>query len=438
MKSKDEPAEVRTDVVKGAPARRRDMAYRLTVLEGRDVGATLSLEPTSPTGLLVGQGPACALRLTDPTTSRRHLSVDLHSLGARICDLGSTNGTRVNGLRIEAAILTGGELVQLGSTTIRVEAIDAGAATLPGGVRFGRLLGSSARMRRLYPLLARLAQSDIPLVIEGEAGTGKELLAEALHEEGPRRAKPFLAFDCSGSPSSVCLPALFGTSSEPGLLEQASGGTIALLSVAELPTEAQTRLARFLDRGEVRLEGPNAIKSSARVIATSRVNLDLEVQEKRFDEDLFFRLGVGRVELPPLRERDDDVDLLARAFWDRVAPGQPFPKTFGDGLKGNRWTGNVRELANLVTRRAVEGALYEATASQNVVPAADGLVDRLLALNLPLLEGRARLIEEYDRRYIEKVLAQHNGNVSRAAAASGIARRYFHMLIAKRRPQPPR
>src|SRR5688572_11053518 len=159
-KSKD-VTDVQTDVVNAGG--QRPPAYRLTVLAGVDAGQTATLDASNPSGVLIGQGPACGLRLADRAVTRRHASLDLDLRGARLVDLGSTNGTRVNGVRIEAAFLRGGELIELGATQLRLDAYDPGSALhTPAGVRFGRVLGASLRMRRIYPLCARVAQAAMP------------------------------------------------------------------------------------------------------------------------------------------------------------------------------------------------------------------------------------------------------------------------------------
>jgi DNA-binding NtrC family response regulator len=320
-----------------------------------------------------------------------------------------------------------GDRVTIGETTLRLDVAAAAsdASSFSPSVSFGRLIGASVPMRRLYPLCERLAASDLPATIEGETGTGKELLAEALHEAGARKAKPFVVFDCAGVRGDSVLAALFGDGGRGGAaFEQAAGGTLLLDEVAELADDAQARLIRVLDKSE----------SGVRVLATSRRDLDQAVQGGQFRDELFFRLAVSRVELPPLREREGDVDLLARHFWKSMAgPQRPaFPTGLLERYEHYKWPGNVRELKNVVARRIALGAFAETGASADASDNAGDVIDRVLQMDLPLFEARAKVVSEFETRYVAKVLDQHGGNVSRAAAASGIARRYFQLLRARR------
>jgi two-component system, NtrC family, response regulator HydG len=409
-------------------------SYRLIVVEGPNAGAELELDIASPTRLLIGQSSACNLALADRQVSRRHAAVDLHGRGVKVVDLGSTNGTRVNGVRVIEALLEPGDRLAIGGSILRLDVTterrDSGSFS--PSVSFGRLVGASIAMRRLYPLCERLAMSDLPATIEGETGVGKELLAEALHEAGPRRAKPFIVFDCSGVRGDAVLPILFGDGVGSSALEQAHGGTLLLDEVAELADDAQARLLRFIDRKEVRRQGGAPVEADVRLLASSRRDLDQAVQGGCFRDELFFRLAVSRIELPPLRERQGDVELLARAFWKTMS-GQrgPFPAGLLERYEHYRWPGNVRELKNVVARRIALGAFADIGTADGASSASGDVIDQVLEMELPLVEARAKVVGEFEARYLAKVLAQHGGNVSRAAAASGIARRYFQLLRAR-------
>lgn len=411
-------------------------AYRLVVVEGPDAGAALTLDIGSPTRALLGGSRACQLVLTDRLVSRRHAAADLHGGHVKVVDLGSTNGTRVNGVRVMEAFLEPGDRLMLGETTLRLE---AGARSTTEGfsssANFGRVVGASVAMRRLHPLCERLATSELPATIEGETGVGKELLAEAIHEASPRKAKPFVVFDCAGVRGDAVLRVLFGDGAAAGTsaLEQANGGTLVFDEVTELDDDAQARLLRFVDRREVRREGGRPVEADVRLLATSRRDIDQAVQAQRFREELFFRLAVSRIELPPLREREGDVPLLARTFWRTMAGQRPYPDGLLERYEGYRWPGNVRELRNVVARRIALGALGDANEARAETQPAAGAdaVERVLAMGLPLVEARAKVVAEFEARYLAKVLEQHGGNVSRAAASSGIARRYFQLLRAR-------
>jgi two-component system, NtrC family, response regulator HydG len=417
--------------------------YRLVVVSGPDANKTVAIEPASPR-VFVGTGSACQLVLSDRQVSRRHAAFDAGPSGLRITDVGSTNGTRVNDLAVTDAVLVGGETVRLGGTSLRVEALQGTAASrLTSAVSFGRVLGASVAMRRLYPVLERLAASDLPVVIEGESGTGKELAAEALHEMGPRRAAPFVVFDCTAVAPGQVEAVLFGEEAGPkkGLLEQADQGTLLLDEVADLDAAVQSKILRAIERGEImRVGGTTWLGLNVRIIAATRRDLDREVQAARFREDLFFRLAVGRVEMPPLRERTGDVALLASTFWRKLGGGDTaLPPDLLKRWEGYGWPGNVRELANTIARRIALGDLEDteqlADLRGPVMAPAGEVVERVLTLDLPLTQARELIVEDFERRYVLRVLAKHDGNVSRAAAASGLARRYFQILRARQNPK---
>jgi transcriptional regulator with GAF, ATPase, and Fis domain len=320
---------------------------------------------------------------------------------------------------------------------------------MSGAQRFGRLIGESEEMRALYPLCARLAASEVPVIIEGETGTGKEVLAQALHEASPRASGPFVVFDCTAVPPSLLESALFGhergaftgaLAQRRGVFEEAHGGTLLIDEIGELELALQPRLLRAIECSEVRRVGADQwLRVDVRILAATRRELDREVHEGRFRDDLFFRLAVGRLELPPLRRRSGDVAVLARHFWRTLAgEDHPMPSGLLEKLEAQPWPGNVRELKNAIVRYVAVGALPEGC--EGGAPGFDSRrggdaedpIERVLARDLPLPRARAELVEEFERRYLQRVLDRHGGNVARAAAASGIALRYFQLLKARR------
>ncbi|WP_437756268.1 sigma 54-interacting transcriptional regulator [Sorangium sp. So ce1389] len=492
-------------------------SFALSVMAGPDEGRRFTVAPGLPSRVLAGTSPACDIALTDRLVSRRHAAFELAGARLRVTDLGSTNGTFVQGIRVGDAYLQGSELVRMGETVLRVEALGVTQAVeLSRAVRFGKLVGASEEMRRLYPLCERLASSSVPVVIEGETGTGKEVLAEAIHEQGPRAAGPFVVFDCTAVPPTLVESALFGhergaftgaSEARRGVFEEAHGGTLLLDEIGDLDLGLQAKLLRAIQRSEVQRVGSNRwIRVDIRVLAATRRDLEREIQAGRFRDDLFFRLAVARIELPPLRKRRGDVTVLAHHFWRQLAGrGAPFPQGFSERLEDYDWPGNVRELYNAVARRVAlgEAAPIETTragltsagaplstpgpastpqplappgpasapqplatpgpaSTPQPVPASpaalpptpvpassagpagacggaepatsDDIIEEILALDLPLARARERIVEHFERRYVQRVLAQHGGNVRSAAAASGIARRYFQILRARRSP----
>jgi transcriptional regulator with GAF, ATPase, and Fis domain len=427
-------------------------AFELVVIEGPDAGAHFPLDRSGPTRLLIGQSPACGVRLSDPHVSRRHAA--LHHAGlpeVQLTDLGSKNGTFLNGVRIADVFLRGDEVIRMGESAMRLELVDgAEAVPIPTASRFGRIVGASVEMRRLYPLLQRLAATDVAVVIEGETGTGKELLAESLHAEGPRADKPFMVFDCTTLAPSLVEVELFGqegdastaTAARKGLFELAHGGTLFIDEIGDLDLSLQPKLLRAIERSEVRrVGGDRWLPVDVRIIAATRRDLDAEVQAGRFRDDLFLRLAITRIELPPLRARIGDVPVLAQHFWRELGGGaRVLPYDLLQRCEAYRWPGNVRELYNEIARRLALGDLEDAARARPSPDAAlaaedddtpQDFLDSVLELDLPLPHSRARLLDEFHRRYVERVVTQHGGNIRRAAAASGIAHRYFQILRAR-------
>jgi DNA-binding NtrC family response regulator len=303
----------------------------------------------------------------------------------------------------------------------------SGAAQLDPATSFGRVLGESVAMRRLYPLLQRLAAGDGPVLIEGEAGTGKELLAEEIHRASPRSQGPFVVLEASTLPVDQIGARLFGSAEEPGLIELARGGVLLIDEVGDLPRNVQKRLR---DR--------TASSNDVRVIAATRHDLDRDVTSGRFDEAFFFALVAGRIELPPLRERQGDVEMLARHFWVEVATkvegaGAELPSDLLPRFEDHGWPGNVRELLSVVTQRATLGELSRSYFSDRALESGGDIVTTVIQDALPFPAARDRVVEAFERRYVEAMLAKHGGSVAAAARASGIALRYFQVVRARAR-----
>jgi two-component system response regulator HydG len=425
---------------------------RVIVVEGPDAQREFDLEPNAPSRILLGTSEVCHLRLTDPTVSRRHAAFDPAGKGFRLTDLHSTNGTVVDGVRIVEVYVRGGEIVRCGSTAMRLE-VDAVAEPpqFSSAIRFGSALGASFAMRRLYLLCERLAKTRVPIIIEGETGTGKEVLAESLYEVGGSQG-PFVVFDCTAVTPNLVEAELFGhergaftgaTTARPGLFEEAAGGTLLIDEIGDLELSLQAKLLRALDRGEVkRIGGQKSIKVDVRVMAATRRDLDRAVAAGRFRDDLFHRLAVARIELPPLRERHGDVPLLARQFATAMGGSPDQVEAYVEAAFSDyNWPGNVRELRNVVAHYVALGSDWLAPKSGAEAPPdipGEGLVgsndwiDRVISAQMPYPLARRRTVEEFERRYMEKILAQHGGNVAHAARASGLGLRYFRLVKARR------
>lgn len=427
-----------------------EASFVLVVVSGATPGATYPIDASASPKLLLGSGPACEVRVDDREVSRRHASLEVSGDRLHVVDLGSTNGVTVNGVIVRDALLVGGEQLRVGGTTLRVERrMLASPAAVPLVAHFGAVVGASTEMRRLYPLCERLAATQVPVVIEGETGTGKEALAEALHAMGPRAAGPFVVFDCTAVPPNLVESELFGhergaftgaTAARRGVFELAHGGTLLIDEIGDLELNLQPKLLRAVERAEFRrVGGDRAIKCDVRLLCATRRDLDKEVQAGRFRDDLFHRIAVARIELPPLRERRGDVAPLAR-WLCRQLGGDERALTSELLRKWERepWPGNVRELRNAVARFLALGDLADGADRAPPVPAiaigagvSSDAVARILSERLPYARARERMLAEFEGRYVEQVLTDHGGDVTRAAQASGMSRRYFHMLKSR-------
>lgn len=437
MRSDFEDATVKiTSQTKGAPVRGSGVV--ISVVDGPDRGSTFQIEDAAHRRVLVGQSEACHVRLTDRSISRRHVSVEIEGSRLRLLDLGSRNGTFVGTCEVKEVFLRSGAEVALGKTVLRLE-LDGASHGIEASSesRFGRVLGASPEMRRLYPLFDRLVGKDTHVLLEGEAGTGKELVAETIHDGAGNPDAPFVVFEPSSFPPERLDAELFGGDGAPGALEQAAGGSLFVDEVADLPITLQTKLLRVLERREHRRADGQVVPLRVRVFASTRRDLDAEVQNRRFREELLLALSTPRIELPALRRRTGDVVFLTQCFW--VALGGKMdelgPSTV-QRFSEHAWPGNVRELYYAVGRAVASGqdAPPRAVASAKHGPggAGDDLVTSVLARDLPLPVAREEVIAAFERRYVERMLERHGGHVGRAATASGIGRRYFQKLRAKR------
>jgi transcriptional regulator with GAF, ATPase, and Fis domain len=441
-----------TEILKKSDFQPVRRAYRVEVTGGPDTGVAKTVDDADVQRVFVGTSPACALQLKDPFVSRRHAALSLAGTSLLIEDLDSTNGTFVNGVRVTGAHLFGGETVQVGSTQFRVmETTAREAQGLTEQTRFGRVIGASSVMRKLYPMCERLASSDVPILIEGETGTGKELMAESLHDASKRAEQPFVVFDCSTVATSLLEPLLFGhergaftgaVAARKGVFELAHRGTLFIDEIGDLDISLQSRLLRAIERGEVaRVGSEKWTKVNVRVIAATRRNLDRLVQEGRFRDDLFFRLAVGRVELPPLRKRVGDVTLLASRFWREVEnhPGAMLPPDLMRRFEEHEWPGNVRELRNAVARYHALGEFgpfshpSDEPAVESTSRRDPDLVTRILEQDLPLSRAKQELARAFEPVYLQRMLDKSGGNIRKAADAAGVARRYFNVLLARHR-----
>ncbi len=414
---------------------------KLTVLEGPDRG--LELHSEQPV-VRVGSGAECELRLHDPAVSWRHLELRATEGGYQLRDLGSTNGTFLDEVRLREASITGPVVLRLGTTRLRV-APSGEELAIPLSPRtgFGQLLGESVAMRQLFATLERAAPTELTILLEGESGTGKEVAAQAIHAASARADGPLVVVDCAAIPAGLIESELFGhergaftgaSEARRGALEEANGGTLFLDEIGELPLELQPRLLRFLETQQVRRVGGSRVTQvSTRVLAATHRNLVAAVEEGSFRADLYYRLAVVRVELPPLRERRDDIPLLAHHFAERLVrdPREVLSEEVLAMLRAHDWPGNLRELRNMVERLLVtpEQALADLQRPARLDP----LDASALApfVDLPFHEAKARWQEIFERHFLAAQLDRSDGVIARAALRCGLARPSFHRMMRR-------
>jgi two-component system, NtrC family, response regulator GlrR len=417
---------------------------KVIVTKGPDKGREVLLEGQT---IVIGTDATCELQLNDSSVSRRHFELSGGPGGYRLRDLRSTNGVFVEGIAVMDARLSDKARLAVGRTELRFEPQRQEVQwPLSPHERFGDVHGKSVVMRRLFALLERAALSELPIVIEGDAGTGKEALARGVHEKSVRREGPFVAVDVGASSETLIDSDLFGhdvSSSKPvirpGAFEEAEGGTLYLNEVAELSNALQAKLLRVLESGEVkRPAGQAPAKVNARVIVSTQKNLETLVKAGQFREDLFFKLSVFRVRVPNLRERSDDIELLIKVFEQRAKSGTPLSQDTIDMLTRHDWPGNVRELRNALERLAAfpdvaSAAITGSLGTSDETPGQPKIKTDVSAqlLSLPYHEAKERVLDSFERSYLLEHLKAAGNVVTRAAQRTGLPRQSFHRMLRR-------
>ncbi len=400
---------------------------RVTVVRGID--GPVSCE-SSGVELTIGTAEGNDLRLRDAAVSRHHCVLAVSAHGVELRDLESTNGTTLGGFRVNSAFVAHGAAIGLGETTLRVEILaDRLQPSVSAEDRFGEVLGRSVVMRRLFAIAAQVAPSDAAILIEGETGTGKGVLAEAIHAASRRAHAPLVVVDCASLPGALMESELFGheagaftgaTTRRIGLFESAAGGTILLDEIGELPAELQPKLLRAIERHEIRRVGSNTrIAVDCRIIAATNRDLRREVNRGAFRSDLWYRLNTVRLVLPPLRERREDIPLLVAHLWAQMSPDgslEPPADLLANLMLGD-WRGNVRELSH-----AVERALATGDAAPLAEPS---------EASQPFRVAKEQAMASWERQYLAKLLHRHGSNVSQAARAARMDRSHLHGLLRR-------
>jgi transcriptional regulator with GAF, ATPase, and Fis domain len=380
--------------------------------------------------------------LQDPAVSRFHCRLVREEGAWRLRDWGSLNGTRLEGVRIRDADLPAEATLSLGDSIVRVSAVaPTEQAVVPMLPAFGQLAGASVAMRKLFALLEKIGPSDINVLIEGESGTGKELVANEIVQRSPRVDKPFIVVDCGAISPSLVESELFGhvrgsftgaDRDRVGAFEAADGGTVFLDEVGELPLELQPKLLRAIEAREIRRLGETRPrKVNVRVVSATNRNLEREVNRGRFREDLYFRLAVMNVHVPPLRERLDDLFILVRGFLQALGvPDEErlFTQPVLSEMARHDWPGNVRELRNYVERSVVLQKATPAVRRTSSPPSPPGSP---WDISVPFKIAKDGAIDTFERGYLLALLEAAGNNMSKAARMAGMDRMYLHRLVQK-------
>jgi two-component system response regulator GlrR len=412
---------------------------RFEVVAGPDKGLVRELALPM---IRIGAKPGNDLTLSDRRVSGMHIEIAFADGAYRIRDLDSTNGTMINGVRITESALPPGVTIAVGRSLIRFDPLaEHESIAIHPEPRFGNLIGAAPTMRKMFADLARIAPSEATVLITGESGTGKELVAEAIHEASKRAAGPLVVVDCGAIPATLFENELFGHErgsftgadrATPGAFERADGGTLFLDEIGELPIELQPKLLRAVQSRMIRRIGASRPTAcDVRIVAATNRDLAREVNRGGFREDLYYRLAVARVQVPPLRERSGDVSLLVRTFLEDLgADPSSIPDDAIARLEGHTWPGNVRELRNAVERLVITPDQILAERPP-VNPAELLRLTFEVDMNEPFKDAKQRIIDDFDRAFMEKLLARHGNNMAAAARATGVDRVSIYKVLER-------
>jgi DNA-binding NtrC family response regulator len=438
-------------LVRSAPSLKRVIAV---VTSGVDAGKRIELTPGR--AVSIGKSPDNQLALNDITLSRYHVELRLRRSDVEVRDLDSLNGTYVGDTRVERVFVRPGNTITVGAATLRLEA-DAELSPvlrsdleeqceLPG------VVAKSRAMREVLRSVALLARTQVTVLLHGETGTGKEVLARALHEQSDRAQGPFEVVDCGSMAPTLIASELFGHErgaftgahgERAGAFERAHGGTVFLDEIGELPLELQPMLLGVLERRRFKRVGGSRERSvDVRVIAATHRDLRNATNTGTFRADLYFRLAVARIVIPPLRERPEDIAPLVRRFAEQLS-GDPHAEPFDPvqllALEAHPWSGNVRELRNVVESAVALGSLVLDGVSANTnaddAPRPDATSSgegiSAAVLDMPYREARAHAVADFERAYLRHLTERCGGNASEAARRAHMDRPYLLSLLRK-------
>ena len=420
-------------------------AAQLRVVDGPDRGLEVDLPAV---GVVLGTDKACDVVLTDTFVSRRHCSVAPHAQGFAIVDLGSRNGTLIDGVAVGKVVAPPGVALRIGKTLVQLvpadEIVDIPPSTHD---RFGGLYGGSVVMRQVFAILERAAKSNAPVLFLGESGTGKELMARGVHDVSPRREGPFVVFDCGASTETLIESDLFGhtrgaftgaAGDRVGAFAAAHGGTLFLDEIGDLPVSLQPKLLRMLEAGEVvPLGGRKPEKYDVRIVAATHRDVFGEVARGGFRGDLYYRLAVVEVHVPPLRQRAGDLPQLVKMFLEKAGAPQLAAQVGGpalERLERYHWPGNVRELRNVITRAvALAGPDDDFQSLPFVLRPTQAAPDSAPAFRAdkPFHEAKDALVARFEREYLTDLVERAGGNLSQAARIAGLERKFLYKLLER-------
>lgn len=397
--------------------------------------------------------------INDRTVSRDHFEIQVNDNNQYVLkDMNSTNGTTINGMKVKEAFLSQGDLIEVGESKIEFQTYDENVQIEPSAKNeFGDMVGKSKKMRQIFGILERISPSQATVIIEGETGTGKELIARAIHDNSLRKDKPFVVFDCSAVSPNLIESELFGhtkgsftgaNKDRMGAFEAANGGTIFLDEIGELSLDLQPKLLRALEQREIKRVGSTkTIQLDVRVLSATNRNLKDEVKNGQFREDLYYRLSVVKIGAPPLRERLEDIPLivekiLSAARFNKKPDGTFYVTRVEDDalkiLQRYQWPGNVRELNNIIERAVsfsengvIKGAHLQFVFSE--AESGEEATVRLQNIDMekPFKEAKAQVVESFEKEYLQELLDRNNGNVSKASREAKIDRKHLRNLLIK-------
>ena len=400
----------------------------------------------------IGKAPENDLVLADETVSRVHFEIVRDAKGYLVRDHNSTNGTFLDSAEVKEAYLRAGSVIKAGEVELKFTPFEERIEILPSEKEvLGEMVGKSPAMREIFGLVERIAPTDATVLIEGETGTGKDMIARTLHLLSPRADKPFIVVDCGAVAGTLIESELFGhekgaftgaIAARQGAFELASGGTVFLDELGELSLDLQPKLLRVLEQRELRrVGGQKTLKVDLRVIAATRKDLRSEVEKGKFREDLYFRLNVVPITAPPLRERREDIPLLVGYMLQKLdassgTGGMQLSEATRAALIAHDWPGNVRELRNVIERALAlggdPGLLVSPLGGDGAPPKGVALRDALeFEPGVSFRDTKEKWNELFERRYLAWLLKRADGNISKAARDADMDRKYLHKLLRK-------